>query len=318
MTAPIPRVGDTITTSDQYKAALAWCFERGEPLIVRESARPWILSEDERGDAWAWSWREDSDDEREGEGPGGTVVPAEALRLPVTVLHVPGEQPRPSVTDDALAEAERRYTLNEQYYAFIEGAEWAASRAETTTLDDRLIDAVLVTYTPEGVATWLRQWLHNPDRRARMAHGVLSETPDAGRTDRAESAVRLIRNSEALLDLDEGTVIVDETNEVLHYIDSGEGLFWSDVWGNECYVNLPARVLHVPAREYVDAASDSGCTETTIKDAAQVLDDVIQHLRKVWSPAADYDEARQVIDAAEVLLDQALTLLVPDDNQTNN
>ena len=103
-----PRVGDQITTAEQYETVRAWFFERGEYLIVAEGRRPWIITEDERGDAWAWSWLEEQGpDQREGEGPGGTVVDAEALRLPLTVLYVPGEPSRPSVTDNARAEAER-------------------------------------------------------------------------------------------------------------------------------------------------------------------------------------------------------------------
>ncbi len=47
-------------------------------------------------------------------------------------------------------------------------------------------------------------------------------------------------------------------------------------------------------------------TTATTEDAAQVLDDVIQHLRRIWSPAVDYGDEHEVIDTAEVLLGQAL------------
>lgn len=69
--------------------------------------------------------------------------------LPVTVLYMPGEPSRPSVTDNARAEAWRRFPdgidpetgepVDDYGYpetareAFIGGAEWAAGRAETTT-----------------------------------------------------------------------------------------------------------------------------------------------------------------------------------------
>ena len=57
---------------------------------------------------------------------------------------------------------------------------------------------------------------------------------------------------------------------------------------------------HIPCR--------AETTTATNEDAARVLDDVIQHLRKIWSTG--HDEAREVIDTAEELLAQALPRLL--------
>lgn len=64
-----------------------------------------------------------------------------------------------------------------------------------------------------------------------------------------------------------------------------------------------ARGLLATARSHPTLDDISDATE----DAARVLDDVIQHLRKIWSTG--HDEAREVIDTAEELLAQALPRL---------
>lgn len=105
MTTDQPRTGDTITTAEEYEAVRVWFFERGEYLIVREAWRPWVITEDDRGDAWAWSWRED--DAAEGERPGGDVVAAESLRLPLTILYVPAVPSDHTATTEDVATAIR-------------------------------------------------------------------------------------------------------------------------------------------------------------------------------------------------------------------
>jgi len=46
--------------------------------------------------------------------------------------------------------------------------------------------------------------------------------------------------------LAEGSVILDARGEVLHWIDRGDYLQWSDIWGNECGADYPATVLFTP------------------------------------------------------------------------
>lgn len=67
-----------------------------------------------------------------------------------------------------------------------------------------------------------------------------------------------------------------------------------------------SRAAFVAGAEW--AAGRAETTTATTEDAARVLDDVIQHLRKIWSTG--HDEAREVIDTAEELLAQALPRLL--------
>ena len=55
----------------------------------------------------------------------------------------------------------------------------------------------------------------------------------------------MITTPEKLDALPEGSVVHDG-REVLGLVDSGESLVWLDFYGNECHVNLPARVLYRP------------------------------------------------------------------------
>src|SRR5690625_2877297 len=136
-----PRVGDTITTAEQLDAlpSLAIVIDANDEVQQRHGH----LST-ERGDYSAWL----------GVMPP-TCKPSPDVALPVTVLYVPGEPSRPTVTDAARAEAVRRWprlhgpeetltypreAVREHARAgFIQGAEWAADRAEMTTDDARAV-----------------------------------------------------------------------------------------------------------------------------------------------------------------------------------
>jgi hypothetical protein len=51
---------------------------------------------------------------------------------------------------------------------------------------------------------------------------------------------------EELLELKEGTTILDDVGEVLFLQGREDYIDWFDQWGNCCHVNLPATVLHTP------------------------------------------------------------------------
>lgn len=134
MTAAAPRVGGTLTTAEQLDAL------PDKAVVLDEHEEPW----QKLGEGlWCGS-------------AGGPMSGTALLRTrtdEVTVLYVPGEQPRPSATDNARAEAWRRFPdgidvetgepVDDYGYpatareAFIAGAEWAAARAETT--DERVV-----------------------------------------------------------------------------------------------------------------------------------------------------------------------------------
>jgi len=85
VTAAAPRVGDTLTTAEQLDA-----LPDGVIVMLPTSKVPAVRFED----VWFVPGFEEGQ-------------PSSGLRLPTTVLYVPGEQPadRPSVTDNACAEA---------------------------------------------------------------------------------------------------------------------------------------------------------------------------------------------------------------------
>jgi len=111
-TPPSPTVGDVITTVGELDALLSQAGQEAEPLVVREAFRVWILTEDEDGQWWAWSWRE--------EGENGNPVHAEALSLPLTVLHTgvdaPPAAPTAGVDREALVNALRPVLCNASSY----------------------------------------------------------------------------------------------------------------------------------------------------------------------------------------------------------
>lgn len=102
-----------IRTPEELDALLGQAGQDAEPLVVREGFRIWILTEDESGQWWAWSWRE--------EGESANPVHAEALSLPLTLLHPLPDAPAPAAEDrEALAriaalvyEDHQRYDKND-------------------------------------------------------------------------------------------------------------------------------------------------------------------------------------------------------------
>lgn len=101
------RTGAVIETREQLEALIIQYAEAAAPAVVQERGlRLWILTEDERGDHWAWSWREDDGPSEIEAEEGGTVVPVESLRLPLTALHVPGQEPG-ATRDDVIERAAR-------------------------------------------------------------------------------------------------------------------------------------------------------------------------------------------------------------------
>lgn len=184
-----PRVGDQVTTAEQLDALPLGSVVRdhmGEThvsyLSASRGARFWqeVGVGDERS---SYSMTREI---------GGTF----------TVLYVPGEPSRPSVTDDARAEglAKERYPLREEtnyhaglYRGFLEG--WAAGRAETTTAADEDTDL------REQVAAVIREHLHgfggpeHPDRIAADVMPLLATArtrPTETTTATAEDAVQAL------------------------------------------------------------------------------------------------------------------------------
>src|SRR5690625_1778888 len=146
-----PRVGDTITTAEQLDALPVGSVivdpydEKGDAPVVlcRASDGPWAALTTGLliGKGW-WT---------------STEIASAAKS--VRVVYIPGEQSRPSVTDDARAEAERRYPSDvadrgltyptgavreHSQAAFVAGAAWAAGRVEATTAT--VEDAARVLY----------------------------------------------------------------------------------------------------------------------------------------------------------------------------
>src|SRR5690625_3978622 len=136
-----PRVGDPITT--------------GGELGALPGVRVIVDPDDETGDAPVvlcrasdGPWAALTTGLLIGKGWWTSTEIASAAKS-VRVVYIPGEQSRPSVTDNARAEAERRYPSDvadrgltyptgavreHSQAAFVAGAEWAAGRAETTTV----------------------------------------------------------------------------------------------------------------------------------------------------------------------------------------
>lgn len=71
-----------------------------------------------------------------------------------------------------------------------------------------------------------------------IAHGIAMGLEGAGWV--KPRTVNSAAEAEALA---EGSVILDARGEVLHWIDRGDYLQWSDIWGNECGADYPATVL---------------------------------------------------------------------------
>ena len=70
-----------ITTAEERDDLLRSVGEQAEPAVIRVGFRPYILTEDDRGEFWGWSWIE------EGEHRGSVV--ARGLVLPWTLLYRP-------------------------------------------------------------------------------------------------------------------------------------------------------------------------------------------------------------------------------------
>lgn len=96
MTSPRPRAGDQITDSEALEALLRYVGMEAAPVVVTgpDGWRPFTLIESVDGDYYAWSWADEDED--------AAYRDAEALPLPLTVLYVPGEQPRTDLDGAAL------------------------------------------------------------------------------------------------------------------------------------------------------------------------------------------------------------------------
>lgn len=68
-----------ITTAEGLGELLRRAFEDAHWLVIESNRRPWIIIEDEYGDAWAWSWLEEEETR--------SYRPADELPLPAKVLH---------------------------------------------------------------------------------------------------------------------------------------------------------------------------------------------------------------------------------------
>src|SRR5690625_1710253 len=157
---------------------------------------------------------------------------------------------RPSVTDNARAEAERRWprlygpeetltypreAVREHTRAgFMAGAEWAAARAETTTATIEDAEEVL-----HGAG-----WFARADLDPRDLRGILHDLADAGllataRTATTEDAALTIRYAT----LDDGTVELDEvvaSNATVHLEKMDTASWWLGIGvnGEHLAVNL--------------------------------------------------------------------------------
>ena len=83
-------MSEQITTAEERDDLLRSVGEQAEPAVIRVGFRPYILTEDDRGEFWGWSWIE------EGERRGSVM--ARGLALPWTVLYRP-DAPGLTVTD---------------------------------------------------------------------------------------------------------------------------------------------------------------------------------------------------------------------------
>src|SRR5690625_3235425 len=160
-----PRVGDPITT--------------GGELGALPGVRVIVDPDDETGDAPVvlcrasdGPWAALTTGLLIGKGWWTSTEIASAAKS-VRVVYIPGEQSRPSVTDDARAEAERRYPSDvadrgltyptgavreHSQAAFVAGAEWAAGRAETpagltVSEDGSVLNWQGVNYVPQRAET---------------------------------------------------------------------------------------------------------------------------------------------------------------------
>jgi len=88
-------MSEQITTAEERDDLLRSVGEQAEPAVIRVGFRPYILTEDERGEFWGWSWIE------EGERRGSVV--ARGLALPWTVLYRPDTPATDGEPRDALA-----------------------------------------------------------------------------------------------------------------------------------------------------------------------------------------------------------------------
>jgi len=125
VTTTAPRVGDTITTAEQLDA-----LPDGVIVMLPTSKVPAVRFED----VWFVPGFEEGQ-------------PSSGLRLPTTVLYVPGEQPadRPSVTDNARAETTTGAIARGEALAagdpdWMNVTRWPRTEAETTTVILRLIE----------------------------------------------------------------------------------------------------------------------------------------------------------------------------------
>lgn len=294
MSTDQPRVGDTITTAERLDAILEYATSRGEYVIVTEGWRPWILTDNEHGDVWAHSWLEEGEDSH--------VKPIETLRLPLTVLYVPGEQPSPSVED---ARAEVVCLCGSTRF-----------RAEFTEANRRLTMAGAVVVAP-GVFQHDGDPLTDEEkerldalhfRKIDLADRVVVVAPGGYIGSSTSREVTYAKSTgkpvEVWDDWPEraGSRAVPSDQAV-----SSTGHRWPCVGFTERCTCPPSDHTATTEDAAVEAARQMIGRWT--RDAAQVLDDVIQHLRRIWSPAVDYADEREVIDAAEVLLGQALPQL---------
>jgi len=90
-------MSEQITTAEERDDLLRSVGEQAEPAVIRVGFRPYILTENERGEFWGWSWIE------EGERRGS--VKARGLALPWTVLYHPDAPAGATVTREAVEAA---------------------------------------------------------------------------------------------------------------------------------------------------------------------------------------------------------------------
>ncbi|MBZ2197250.1 hypothetical protein [Occultella gossypii] len=121
----------TVTTPEQWMEAQQEAFEQGHWLIVVENGwRPWIVTEDDRGNSWAHSWHQEDE-----------VYPyksSESLRLPLEVLA------QREVAPEVRSDGTLRYPPTDdlaRYKAFTEDV--MALVAEWACLDDGALTEVV-------------------------------------------------------------------------------------------------------------------------------------------------------------------------------